>query len=98
MLKELARLNSELRVRRPLSPSEVKQGAGGWQGQSRGQNFLRRQEGVGGGNIPGYDDSIIHEIQRDRAKAHANQRENIKDLINQSKHTSFYQNYADGDI
>ncbi len=58
MLKELARLNQELRVQKPYAPSEkekkiIEQNRS-WSAQRSG-NFLKKGGGVGGGNIPQMD-------------------------------------------
>lgn len=55
MLKELARLNSELRVQKPYAPTmqekRILEQDRSWSA-SRGQTFLKRGGGIGGGNIP----------------------------------------------
>jgi len=56
MLKELARLNQELRVQKPYAPSALEkqlQEDKNWSAITRGQGFLKRGNGIGGGNIPG---------------------------------------------
>jgi len=58
----MPQFGQELRVIRPLNPAEVKAGPGGWQGQTRGQTFLKKNRGIGGGYIPGYDDSILLDL------------------------------------
>ena len=79
MLKELARLNQELRVQRPLSPKDQKmlQEQENWSGAVRGQQFLKRGLGTGGGHIPGV------EIQKGRLNTDNIQRASIKELIMQ---------------
>lgn len=58
MLKELARLNQELRVQKPYNPTtkdHEKRLAEdrAWSANTRGQGgFLKRGGGVGGGNVP----------------------------------------------
>jgi len=57
MLKELARLNGELRIKKPYSPTaeeKKKQLDSNWAALNRGSTYLRRGHGIGGGHIPGY--------------------------------------------
>ena len=57
MLKELARLNGELRTKKPYSPTpeeKQKEYESNWTGAVRSSSYLKRKEGIGGGNIPGY--------------------------------------------
>jgi hypothetical protein len=56
MLKELARLNQELRVQKPYNPSTKDQEKRlkedrAWSAHNNGA-FLKRGGGVGGGNVP----------------------------------------------
>jgi len=56
MLKELARLNQELRVQKPYAPKDQEKRLTddrAWSAHTRGQGgFLKRGHGVGGGNVP----------------------------------------------
>lgn len=81
MLRELARLNQELRVRKPYSPSaeekKLLQLNQNWSAATRGQQFLKRGGGTGGGHIPGYSS----EKQSGKLNTHNIQRQSIKELI-----------------
>ena len=60
MLRELARLNGELRTKKAYTPTEEekkKDFESNWAGVVRGDQYLKKGEGVGGGNIPGYERS-----------------------------------------
>ena len=81
MLRELARLNQELRVKKPYSPTEQEKKLlsleQNWTAASRGQQFLKKGNGIGGGNIPG----TSSERQKNKFSTHILQRQSIKDLI-----------------
>ena len=67
MLKELARLNQELRVQKPYHPTpEERKRLEEDRSQSAhsrsGKSFLKRGGGIGGGNMPTMDDAVKSSI------------------------------------
>ena len=91
MLKELARLNQELRLQKPYAPKDQEKRLTedrAWSAHTRGQGgFLKRGHGVGGGNVPsaGYGKSKDRRQMRsssDNARSGSpNQRKGIRALI-----------------
>jgi hypothetical protein len=84
MLKELARLNQELRVQKPYAPSAQEKRLEedrNWSAAQRGQGFLKRGGGVGGGNLPdmGFGKVKNQRSPSDKSKSHG--RKGIRDLI-----------------
>jgi len=58
LMRELARLNQELRVTRPYSPEKDghRDDPGvNWSAKQRGKEFVKKGLGTGGGHIPGVD-------------------------------------------
>ena len=59
MLRELAKLNSDLRGNKPFSPpsrdKEPKITDANWTAAARGMNYIKKGHGTGGGHLPGKD-------------------------------------------
>ncbi|CDW71424.1 UNKNOWN [Stylonychia lemnae] len=102
MLRELARLNQELRVQKPYSPTSQERKLlaleQNWSAAQRANQFLKRGVGTGGGHIPGES----NERKVGKLNTHNLQRQSIRDLIIQSmknKNITFkdLEEYAQGD-
>lgn len=81
MLRELARLNQELRVQKPYQPTleEKRRQERGLSAAARsGKQFLKRGGGIGGGNMPAMD--IVKSSKQERPRS-SQPKKGIRELI-----------------